>query len=96
MDLQTTIPLYEAIAMMRKITAEGGFFSFQFATYNRNTGRSQGITAVKRAKLRPAAKGDDISNADYKLFYFDDYYQENRVCWQPLIMFFNNTKIILQ
>lgn len=82
--------------MMRKITAEGGFFSFQFATYNRDTGRTQGITHVKRAKLRPAAKGDSIKYADFKLFYWDDYFQENRVCWQPLIMFFNNTKIILQ
>ena len=91
-----TISLYQAIAMMRKITAEGGMFSFAFATYNRDTGRSQGITHVKRAKLRPAAKGDSIKHADFKLFYWDDYYQENRNCWQPLIMFFNNTKIVLQ
>jgi len=96
MDERTTITLYEAIAMMRKITAESGFFSFTFATYNRNTGRTQGLTSVKRAKLRPAAKEDDIRNSDYKLFYWDDYYQEPRVCWQPLLMYFNGTKIILQ
>jgi hypothetical protein len=95
MDEQTIL-LYDAIALMRKITAEGGMFSFVFTTYNRNTGRTKGITEVKRAKLRPAAKGDDISNADYKLFYWDDYYQENRNCWQPLIMYFNGTKIVLQ
>ncbi len=96
MDERTTIPLYEAIALMRKITAEGGMFSFTFATYNRNTGRSQGLVEVKRAKLRPAAKGDDIRHADYKLFYWDDYYKENRVCWQPLLMYMNHVKIILQ
>jgi len=96
MDHQQTITLYEAIALMRQMTARGEMFSFAFATYNRDTGRTQGITHVKRAKLRPAAKGDSIIHADFKLFYWDDYYQENRVCWQPLIMFFNNTKVTLQ
>jgi len=96
MDPQATITLYEAIALMRKMTAEGEMFSFAFASYNRDTGRTQGITHVKRAKLRPAASGDSIKHAGFKLFYWDDYYQENRNCWQPLIMFFNNTKVILQ
>lgn len=93
---QDEITVYEAIAMMRKFTAEGKMFSFVFASLNRDTGKSQGITHVKRAKLRPAASTDNIKHAGFKLFYWDDYYQENRVCWQPLIMFFNNTKVKLQ
>ena len=96
MDDQKTISLYEAIAMMRKITAEGGFFSFGFASWNHDTGKSNGVSHVKRARLRPAASTDSIRHADFKLFYWDDYYQEDRNCWQMLIMYFNNTKIILQ
>ena len=91
-----TITLYEAIHEMRRISANGEYFSFSFASYNRKLKSTHGLIHVKRAKLRPAAKGDDIANADYKLFYFDDFFQENRVCWQPLLMFFNGKQILLQ
>jgi hypothetical protein len=90
------ISLYEAIKQMREITARGQYFSFVHATYNRDKRNTSGIREVKRAKVRPAAKGDDIIHSGYKLFYYDDFYREDRVCWQPLIMFFNGKRVILQ
>lgn len=89
------ITLYDAIRQMRELTARGESFSFTHATYNRATMHSDGIREVKRAKCRPAASGDDVKNSNYKLFYYDEYYHENRVCWQMLIMYFKGRKVKL-
>ena len=80
---------------MRRITASGGTFSFVHYTYNRDTMQTDGLREVKKARLRPAAKGDDVEHADFKLFYYDEYFQENRICWQMLLMYFNNYKVVL-
>lgn len=93
-----TIDLYTAIAEMRKLSAEGISFSFAFMSYNRDRQNSHGMVYVKSAQLRPAAKGDDIAFADYKLFYTDLEADgnQNRNCWQPSLMYFNSKKIILK
>jgi len=90
-----TIDLYEAIRQMRKLTQQGQSFSFTHATYNRDRQSSDGIRIVRRAVLRPAAKGDDVSNADFKLFYLDQETNLPRVCWQPLIIYFEDKQVIL-
>jgi hypothetical protein len=87
------IPLYEAIKQMRSLTAAGAHFSFTHATYNRDRRSTEGIRVVKKAILRPAAKGDDIANSDHKLFYFDEEIRKPRNCWQILIMYFNGKKV---
>jgi hypothetical protein len=89
------ITVYEAIIEMRRITANGGTFNFVHCTYNRDTMHTDGLREAKRAKLRPAAKGDNVANADFKLFYYDEYFHENRVCWQMLLMYFNGKKVTL-
>ena len=89
------ITVYQAIKEMRRLTANGESFSIIHATYNRDTMKCDGMREVKRAKLRPAASKDDVKFADFKLFYFDQYFQENRVCWQMLLMYFNGKKLIL-
>lgn len=94
-DKVATIHLWQAIHLMREATAKDESFSFSFATYNRSTMKCHGMVAVKRARLRPAAKGEDIVHADHKLFYFDESEQKPKVCWQPLIMFYNGFKVIL-
>ena len=95
MFTEETIDLYEAIRQMRKFSQEGKSFSFTHSTLNRETDTCEGIRYVKRAHLRPSAKGDDLVNADYKLFYFDEVIEQPRVCWQMLIMFFEDKKVIL-
>lgn len=95
MDMTETIDLFAAIKQMREISQQGGFFSFGHATYNRETDRCDGIRMVRRASIRPAAKGDDLTNAEYKLFYHDHDLGLPRICWQPLIMYFNNQRVTL-
>ncbi|MBL7110409.1 MAG: hypothetical protein ISS19_00530 [Bacteroidales bacterium] len=56
---------------MRKLIQQGQSFSLIYATYNRDSQTSDGIQIVYRAILLPAAKGDDVSHADDKLFYRD-------------------------
>lgn len=95
MIIEETIDLYEAIRQMRKYSQEGKSFSFTHSTLNRETDTCNGIRYVQRAHLRPSAKSDDLVNADFKIFYFDEQLQEPRVCWQMLIMFFEDKKVIL-
>lgn len=87
--------LFKAIAQMRQISKEGKTFSFSFMSYNADTGLSEGIKEVSNAKIRPAAKNDDIKNSEYKLFYYDCDANTPRNCWQPLIMSFNGVQIKL-
>lgn len=90
-----TIDLYEAIKQMRMMSANGRTFSFVHATYNRDRCTCDGIRHVGRASLRSAARGDDLDNADYKLFYLDQDSNSPRICWQMLILEFEGKKVIL-
>jgi hypothetical protein len=90
-----TIDLFEAIRQMRVLTQEGNTFSLVHATYNRNTGSSDGKRLVRKAHLRPQARGDEVSQADHKLFYYDVDEHLARNCWQVLILFFNGMKVVL-
>ena len=89
------ITLYEAVKQMRRLTDEGRTFEFIHATYNRDSGTGSGQRLVRRAKLRPAARKDDVSNADFKIFYYDLDAQLPRVCWQMLLLYFNGCKVVL-
>jgi hypothetical protein len=80
---------------MRELTQKNKLFSFRHGTYNRDKNTTDGIRFVEKAQLRPAAKEDDVANADSKLFYRDELLKENRVCWQPLIIEFNGVKVKL-
>ncbi|MCX6272211.1 MAG: hypothetical protein NTU44_13525 [Bacteroidetes bacterium] len=90
-----TIDLFEAIRQMRILSQEGRSFSMVHSTWNRDTCTSDGQRLVKRARLRPQAKGDEISQADHKLFYFDMDERQNRNCWQVLLMYFNGIRVTL-
>ncbi|HPS61866.1 MAG TPA: hypothetical protein PLK82_02335 [Bacteroidales bacterium] len=92
---EETIHLYEAIKEMRRLTQLGKSFTFVHSTWNRDTCVSNGFRTVNSARLRPAAKGDDLSNADFKIFYIDEDLNEPRNCWQMLIMFFNGKRVFL-
>ena len=95
MQLEDTIDLYEAIKQMRKLTSEGRSFSFVHSTLNRETNTCDGIRHVQRAHLRPAARGEDVMHADFKLFYYDEEIEKPRIAWQMLIMFFQDKRVIL-
>lgn len=87
--------VYEAIAHMRRNTADGTPFSLTFSTWDTQRHKSSGIKTIKQAVLRPAAKASDLENADYKLFIYDIEKQKDLICWQPLLMFYNGNKLKL-
>lgn len=89
------ISLWEAIKQMRMLTAEGKPFSFIHSTLDRSCNKTEGFRYVKEAKIRPAAKKDDLKEADHKLFYYDLELQQPRNCWQILIISFNGKLITL-
>lgn len=89
------IQLYEAIRQMRELTKLGKTFSFVHSTYDRDRVSTSGIRQVMHAKLRPAPDDEEVANADFKLFYFDEDIMEPRNCWQHLIMWFNDKKIFI-
>lgn len=78
---------------MRKLTSQDKPFSFSFATYDRSRNYAHGMVTVRRALLRPAAKGDDLVNADHKLFFKDLDTGNKKVCWQILLMYFNGMQV---
>lgn len=90
-----TIDLYKAIAEMRKLTAQKKPFSFSHYTWDDHRQKANGLREVKRALLRPAARGDDLSSADSKLFYMNMETERPRVCWQPLIAYYMGKKVVL-
>jgi len=92
---EETIQLYDAIKEMRRLSQQDKSFSFVHATWNRDTCTTNGFRTVNNAHLRPAAKGDDLANADFKLFYFDEDLKEPRNCWQMLILYFNGKRVYL-
>ena len=89
------IHLYEAIKQMRTVDAKDIPFSFAHATLNLERKSTDGIRVVKKARLRPRGKNDNVANKEFKLYYVDLETGEPRNCWQHLIMFFNDQKVIL-
>lgn len=91
------INLFSAIAEMRALTAKGIPFSFEHYTWDRERRNASGLRRVDKAILRPAARGDDVTDADHKLFYKDlnisDPVKCSRNCWQILIVRFNGQKV---
>ena len=89
------INLWEAVRQMRKLSSEDKTFSFSHATLDRERNQSHGVRYVHNARLRPAARKDDLTEADHKLFYYDEDLKEPRVCWQILIMSFENKTVVI-
>lgn len=89
-----TIPLFEAIRLMRQISKKKGSFSLTFMSYSRTRGKSDGIIDVPHARLRPQEKnGGEFS--DHMLNYVDLDTGEALRFWQPCLMYFNGQKVEL-
>ena len=92
-----SISLWSAIAQMKNHTSNSIPFSFEHYTWDSHRNKASGLRVVEKAILRPAARSDDLDNADHKLFYKDlsilDPRHNCRVCWQILITKFNGIPI---
>ena len=87
--------VYEAIAEMRRLSDKRIAFSFSYMSYSMDRRTSHGIVTVPRATLRKQSTKETNKHADHLLNYFDLSVMENRQCWQPLIMTFNNESLEL-
>ena len=94
-EQQLTIPLYDAIREMERISRAGGEFSFSFFKYNRITGEGGDFAQISRARLRKKTPDQVIEHSSYKLFFMDLDNGDKRNCWQPLIVEFNGRKCTL-
>lgn len=87
--------VFEAITEMRRLSREGGSFSFSFMSYNPTEGASDGVVYVRRGVLRKRESEDYNRNAELIEAYTDLETGEPRRFYQPLLMTFNGQKLIL-
>ena len=73
--------LYDAISEMRRVSREGGSFSFSFMSYNSSKGTTDGVDR----------KFD--SHAEEMERYINLDTMEARRFWHPLLMTYNNEVI---
>lgn len=89
-----TINIYTAIEEMKRISAEGGTFSLKFRKWNRDSRTGGDLAFIAKARVRPKASDEKISNASHKLFFTDTMTGEARNCWHPLIVEFNGQQTV--
>lgn len=88
--------LYEAIKEMRRMTAENEAFSFTFMSYNSTAQRSDGVVNVRRARLLKRESTKHHKNAEIVETYLDLDTMQSKRFYQPLLMSFNDQKVILR
>ncbi|WP_294141586.1 hypothetical protein [uncultured Sanguibacteroides sp.] len=88
--------LYEAIARMRKQTAQGRAFSFSFMSYNSSTNTTEGVVFVHKAVLRKKADAKSYRNADVLIPYYDYDICKARQFYLPCLLNFNGEKITMR
>lgn len=89
------ISLYAAIAEMRKLTKNRQSFSLVWMGYSHSRGQLTGRKTIAKCLLRKSSTKSQNRFADSMLNLWDAETKENRECWQPLIMYFNNKKVTL-
>ena len=93
--METTIPIFTAVAEMDRLTKAGIPFSFSFYKYNRQSGEGGDLARISRAKLRSKAHDTQRENSSHKLSFVDIDSGLARECWQPLNVEFNGIKCTL-
>ena len=93
--METTIPIFTAVAEMDRLTKAGIPFSFSFYKYNRQSSEGGDLARISRAKLRSKASDSKRENSSHKLSFVDIDSGLARECWQPLIVEFNGIKCTL-
>lgn len=87
--------VYEAINEMRRISSDGGNFSFSFMSYDSSRNESVGIVTVAHGRLRKRESERYNRYAEMMEGYVDLDTLEFRHFYQPLLMTFNGIKLTL-
>tara|TARA_R110002096_G_scaffold296321_2_gene490671 strand:+ start:432 stop:713 length:282 start_codon:yes stop_codon:yes gene_type:complete len=91
-----TISLQEAVAAMRRDTANGKPFEIKFLSYSLGRKKSGGIKLIPKCLLRAVPPLNKDGYGHEKLYLFDTNSHENRQCWQVLILSYNGQQISLR
>jgi hypothetical protein len=91
-----TIKLREAIKEMRTYSRINVPFSFSYISYSEDLRKSDGLKVVERALLRKGYRDDQSKKAGLLIAYTDynDTSDKQRQFYLPLMMTFNNKRII--
>jgi len=90
-----TIDLYQAITEMRRFTRLGKPFSFTHIAYSYTKNKASGIRRVKKALLCPQSPDAKNQYSNHMLNYRDLSDNSLKRCWQPLIIEFEDKKVII-
>lgn len=80
---------------MRAMSKAGQSFSIQFMGCNYTKDLCTGLHKIERCQLRPSTHREKNRYADFMLNLVDVETGKARQCWQPLLMYFNNLKIVI-
>ena len=84
--------IYEAVELMREISAGGGTFAVKFRKWDRQRCKGGDLAVVKTARLRKKASDEKIENSSHKVFFTDTATGRSLVCWMCLIVEMNGRK----
>lgn len=87
--------VFQAIDEMRQLSSEGKSFSFSFMSYSYERRKSDGVITVNNARLRNQSHKENNRFADYMLNFINLDTMEYGVCWQPLLLSFNDNELEL-
>jgi hypothetical protein len=87
--------VYQAIDEMRELSKNGDPFSFSFMSYSDTKQTTNGVTLVRRARLKLTHKEDEYHNAKMIEEYIDLDTMEHRRFYQPALMTFNGNRLTL-
>lgn len=90
---QKTLNIYDAVELMREISAGGGTFAVKFRKWDRQRKRGGDIATVKTARLRKKASDEKIENSSHKVFFTDTATGRSLVCWTCLIVEMNGRRV---
>lgn len=85
--------IYEAVELMREISAGGGTFALNFRKWDRQRKRGGDLVSLKLARLRRKASDERIENSSHKVFITDTATGRALVCWMCLIVEFNGRRV---
>ena len=90
------INIYDAMKLMRKLSAENFPFRIEFASCDTTRGTSKGLVVVEKVKLIKGLKAKQSKYHKLKIFYENMDTGEQRNFWMPLLLKVNDLKITLE
>ena len=87
------INIYDALRLMRKLSAENFPVKFSFVSCDRSRRSSQGLVTVERGILTPGLPSKKSVYAKNLIAYENTDTGERKHFWLPLLMTVNNLKI---